>query len=261
MKKKYEHIKSNIIQHSLIITLNRPNKRNALNPKMINEIQEVFDINKKNNNIRVILIESSSNVFCAGADIEYLNKIKEFSYEDNLIDSKTLMKLFKTMLSYPKLIISKVCGAAMGGGCGIVTASDIIFATHNSKFGYPEVKIGFTPALVSTFLIQKINLSNTQELLLSGKIIDGEKAKKIGLVNFLFSEKDIHKKILQFVDDFATETSSDSIQKTKEILYSNLEIDKKLEQAAKFNADSRKNADFKKGITAFLNKKKINWSK
>ena len=261
MNKKYEHIKSEIVNNIVSITLNRPNKKNALNPKMIHEFQEVLNIYQNNPSIRIILISSSSNTFCAGADIEYLEKISRFSYEENLEDSKKLMSLFKTMLHYPKLIISKVCGAALGGGCGIMTASDLVFATNDSKFGYPEVKIGFTPALVSTFLIERINISNTRKLLLTGEIIDAKKGKNMGLINYLCTKKNITNEINNFIEKFTNETSPDAIHSTKKTIYSILEMDRKLEKAAKINAKARMNEDFKKGIQAFLNKTSINWNK
>jgi methylglutaconyl-CoA hydratase len=260
MKQQYKYIKVDITRHCLIITLNRTKKKNALNPIMITEIQNILDSNKENEHIRAILINSSSNVFCAGADLEYLNEIRQFSYKENLKDSKILMSLFQTMLSYPKIIISKVCGAALGGGCGIVTASDIIFASKEAHFGYPEVKIGFTPALVSSFLIEKINLSNVRELFLTGKMIDAHQAKDIGLINFLCSINNIDQQINIFIQKFITETSPQSIQKTKQLLYEQTNMERKLEEAAELNAKSRMNNDFKKGIRMFLEKKTINWN-
>ncbi len=164
MDKTYDYIKTKKHNRFLHLILNRKEKKNALNPKMIYEIQDVFNTYKMNKNIRIILISSNSDVFCAGADVEYLQKIKNFSHTENLNDSKLLMQLFKTMLTYPKLIISQVSGYAIGGGCGLITASDIIFATEESKFGYPEVKIGFIPALVSTFLTKKIRENDAREL-------------------------------------------------------------------------------------------------
>ena len=259
MQQQYQHISSNIQNYSLIITLSRVEKKNALDPIMIKNLQEILDDNKNNHNIRVVVLQSSSDVFCAGADIEYLHKMRNFSYEDNLNDSKQLMLLFKTILSYPKLIISKVDGAALGGGCGIVTASDIVFATQKSSFGYPEVKIGFTPALVSAFLMEKVNLTNTRELLLSGKIINAEKAQKIGLINFIHTEAQLNKEMDIFIKKIITKTSPDSIHATKQILYTQLDIDNKLERAAEFNAKSRMSNDFKKGIQLFLEKKPHNW--
>ncbi|MBE37916.1 MAG: methylglutaconyl-CoA hydratase [Flavobacteriales bacterium] len=260
MKQQYKYIKVDITRHCLTITLNRIKKKNALNPTMITEIQNILDSNKENDNIRTVLINSSSSVFCAGADLEYLNEIRQFSYKENLTDSQILMSLFQTMLSYPKLIISKVCGAALGGGCGIVTASDIIFATKEAHFGYPEVKIGFTPALVSSFLIEKINLSNVRELFLTGKIIDAHQAKDISLINFICSTNNIDEEINVFTQKFITKTSPQSIQTTKQLLYEQTHMKEKLEEAAKLNAKSRMNNDFKKGIRMFLEKQTINWN-
>ena len=170
------------------------------------------------------------------------------------------MQLFKTMLTYPKLIISQVSGYAIGGGCGLITASDIIFATEESKFGYPEVKIGFIPALVSTFLTKKIRENDARELLLTGKLIDAKKAKEIGLINYTSTLKNIHKEIKQFIETTIKTTSENSIKETKEMLYKWLNLEQKLEKAAELNALNRKTEDFKKGITSFLNKENINWS-
>jgi len=259
MKKKPQHIKVQAKKQVLRIVLHRPSKKNALNPKMINEIQEALDNYKENHIIKVILILSNSDVFCAGADIEYLKKIKTASYEENLKDSKKLMQLFKTMLLYPKLIISKISGAAIAGGCGIMTASDIAFATNDSVFGYPEVRIGFVPALVSTFLIKKIHESNTRELLLTGKTINAKKAKEIGLINYIYEETKIDEKIDSFIKDVICNTSTNSIAETKKMMYMWLGLEKNLKKAAEFNAKNRKTKDFKKGITSFLNKRKINW--
>ena len=227
---------------------------------MINEMQNAFNSNINNKNIRVVLISSSCNVFCSGADLKYLEQIVNFNYEEHLEDSKKLMSLFKTMLTYPKIIISKVSGAAIAGGCGIMTASDIIFATDESRFGYPEVKIGFIPALVSTILISKINETKTRELLLTGKIINAKEAYKIGLIHYLYHEDDINNEILKFIQHFTKTTSSKSIQRTKKIMYDTLQLDNKLNKAAEFNAKSRMEDDFKKGVNAFLKKEIINWN-
>ena len=259
MNIKPRYIKVETKEQVLRIVLHRPKKKNALNPQMINEIQEALDLHKGNNIIKVILISSDSDVFCAGADIEYLKKIKTASYKENLLDSEKLMHLFKTMLLYPKLIISKISGAAVGGGCGIITASDITFATENSVFGYPEVRIGFVPALVTTFLINKINESNTRELLLTGNLINAKKAKEIGLINHICDEKKIDKKIDGFINDIIGNTSINSIAETKKMIYTWLDLEKKLKKAAEFNAKNRKTKDFKKGVTSFLMKRKINW--
>ena len=164
------------------------------------------------------------------------------------------------MLTYPKLIISKVEGVAIAGGCGITTASDIVFSTEEGKFGYPEVKIGFIPALVSTFLTKKINEQHARELLLTGKLINAKSALDIGLINYVYQKNKIDFHIQKFIEKHIKTTSSNSIYETKKMLYNWLDLDKKLNQAAEFNALNRKSIDFKKGLSCFLNKKEIDWS-
>lgn len=260
MKITPTHIKVIGKNKILNIILNRPKKKNALNPRIIQEIQDTLNNSRNNPNINSIIISSSSNTFCAGADLEYLKKIKDFSYEDNLNDSKLLMKLFQTMISYPKIIIAKVCGHAIGGGCGLVTASDIVFATDNSKFAYPEVKIGFVPALVSTFLINKIGEKNARELLLTGQTIDATKAKEIGLINYIYNNDNIDEEISKLTTHIANNISKKSIAETKKMMYKWLDLNDKLKKAAEFNAKNRKTSDFKKGISGFLNKNSVNWN-
>ncbi|MDC0189375.1 enoyl-CoA hydratase/isomerase family protein [Flavobacteriales bacterium] len=254
-------IKLKIHRHFINIIFNRPSKKNALNTRMIDEIKNTLRDFKDNKQIKIILFSSESDIFCAGADLESLQRIKDFSYDENLKDSINLMELFKTMLTYPKLIISKVEGAAIAGGCGITTASDIVFATEEAKFGYPEVKIGFIPALVSTFLTKKINEQHARELLLTGKLINAKSALDIGLINYICQKNKIDIHIKGFVEKHIKTTSSNSIYETKQMLYHWLDLDKKLNQAAEFNALNRKSEDFKKGISCFLSKREIDWIK
>ncbi len=261
MEHHYQHIQSKTNNNVLSILLDRPLKRNALHPAMISEIQHVLETYKDSESIRVVLISSTSSVFSAGADIKYLEKMLKFSYEENLLDSQKLMNLLKTMLSYPKLIIAKIVGPAIAGGCGLVTASDITFSEQHSIFGYPEVKIGFVPALVSSLLMSKINGTQMRDLLLTGKTINAQEAHSIGLINYVCDQKSINTEINTFIKKFCTETSPNSIKITKEIIYLSQNLEAKLEEAAKINAKSRMDDDFKKGVTAFLKKQTINWGK
>lgn len=261
MKEIPQHIKIEVNSQVVNIIFNRPEKRNALNSQMIDEIQQTLNTYKKNKKIKIILFSSNSTVFCAGADIKYLQKIKDFSFEENLKDSNKLMKLFKTILLYPKLIISKINGPAIAGGCGLATACDITFATEKSVFGYPEVRIGFIPALVSTFLTHKINGTQLRELLLTGKIIDSKTAQNIGLVNYVYKNSEIDQKVDDFIKEILKKTSIDSIAETKKMIYLWLGLEKKLKKSAVLNAESRKTDNFKKGIAAFLNKTKLDWGK
>jgi methylglutaconyl-CoA hydratase len=162
------------------LILNRLEKKNALNFDYIKAIKSALDEMAKNTEVKVLVIKSNSDVFCAGADLEYLISLKENSYEDNLKDTRHIAELFDMIYNFPKLTIAQVEGHAIAGGCGIATAADFCYATPEAKFGYSEVKIGFIPALVSVYLIKKIGETKARELLLTGKLVarsGGRKAR------------------------------------------------------------------------------------
>ena len=165
------------------LILNRLEKKNALNYEYIKAIKATLDEMAQNIDVKVLVIKSNSDVFCAGADLEYLISLKENSFEDNLKDTKHIAELFDKIYNFPKLTIAQVEGHAIAGGCGIATAADFCYATPEAKFGYSEVKIGFIPALVSVYLIKKIGETKARELLLTGKLVAGEEAEKLGLIN------------------------------------------------------------------------------
>ena len=242
------------------VILNRPAKKNALNNLLISELTQVFNDLNKNNNCRVIILSSSSEVFCSGADLDSLKIMQNQDENDNLEDSKKLMELFKSILYSSKLTIAKVDGVAIAGGCGLATACDIIFASEKAKFGYSEVRIGFVPALVSVFISQRINYSNAKELFLTGKLINAEKAKNINLINYLVNSDQLESEINNFCMKFIQNSSPESVKITKELLLNFMELENKFEIAKDINSKSRKNKDCIIGINAFLNKEKINWA-
>jgi methylglutaconyl-CoA hydratase len=167
------------------------------------------------------------------------------------------MKLFQQIYNSPKLIISKVQGDAIAGGCGLITVCDLIIAADSSRFGYTEVNIGFVPAIVSQFLINRIGVSKSKELLLTGKILSAQEAKEIGLINHSIKKDNLENYVITLATHLIQETSEKSIALTKEL--TNKLSQKDLEWAAEINAKSRENNDFKKGIESFLNKEKISW--
>ena len=239
------------------ISLERPEKRNALNKTFIDELKEVFQKAKNDKNCKLIILQAIGKTFCSGADLAYLKDLITNSYSQNLQDSKNLMSLFKQIYELPKIIIAKVQGDAIAGGCGLISLCDIIVSNKEAKFGYPEVKIGFVPAIVSHFLIKKIGLAKSNTLLLSGKIINSQEAKNIGLIDEIVLDENLDKYVSEFAKKLIKSTSSESIVLTKKII--NKVDEKLLEEASTINAKSRESDDFKKGINAFLNKKSIKW--
>ncbi|MBU6325639.1 MAG: enoyl-CoA hydratase/isomerase family protein [Bacteroidetes bacterium] len=246
----------------LTLTLNRPEKRNALNPDLTNMLRDALEVGMNRGDIRVIIINSSGDAFCAGADLAYLQQIRNNSFEENVQDSMNLKALFELIIKGPKPVIAAVRGAALAGGCGLANACDICFATPAAQFGYTESKIGFIPALVSIFLQRKINGSIARELLISGRIFKSEEAKLHGIVHHIVEEETLDKHVMEFARHLAGSTSGQSIALTKELLWNSsaLGLDEGMNLAASMNARARASEDCIKGIDAFLNKEKISWS-
>lgn len=261
MEKKLQLINISINNRIGKIELNRPEKRNALSPELIEELKLVFNSYKDNSNVKIIVLKANGEAFCAGADLEYLQKMQNFTYEENLADSVALSKLFEVIYTYPKIVIAQVEGHALAGGAGLALVCDFIYSAPEAKFGFTEVKIGFVPALVSFFLVRKIGEARARDLLLSGRLITSEKAFEFGFINEVISADKIENEVIKAAVKLSETTSGQSIQTIKQML---LDIDKQgisesLSKLAEINAKARLNTDCIKGISAFLNKQSVKW--
>lgn len=243
------------------ITLNRPEKRNALNDEMVKELKETFHQAEGDAEVKLIILKANGTVFSAGADLEYLKKLQQYSYKENLEDSKNLMMLFLQIYRYPKLVIAQVEGHAIAGGCGLATVCDLCYAVPEAEFGYSEVQIGFIPAIVSVFLSKKIGEGTAREYLLTGRRITASEAVASGLINGLFEKDVIDRQIYDLAVKLCTSTSVQSIAQTKKLLADSAgkPLEEALRLAAERNARARANEDCQKGIAAFLAKKKPEW--
>ena len=237
-----------------IITLNRPEKRNALHPDLVKQLKDKLKEIEKDDDVKSVIITGAGKAFCAGADLSYLNDLSKFSSVENEKDSEELAGLFLMIYKYPKPIIAAVNGAAIAGGCGLASVCDIIVAhPEHAKFGYSEVKIGFLPAIVSTFLIRRVGEGLARELLISGKIISGERAYQIGFANYLNNNAlDGAIEVTSNINN----NSSLSMKMTKNMIetVSNLSVDDSVNYCVRLNAVSRASDDFKNGIKSFLKK-------
>jgi methylglutaconyl-CoA hydratase len=244
------------------ITLNRPEKRNALNYEVVKELKEAFAQAEKDSEAKVIVLCAEGNSFCAGADLEYLQSLQKFNHEENLKDSHHLMELYKNIYTHKKVVIAQVNGHAIAGGCGLVSVCDYAFSAPDANYGYTETRIGFIPAIVMTFLIRKIGEAKAKELLLAGEIIHAFDAKSYGLVNWVVEDKD---KLADTVFDFAkglcNNNSAQSMALTKKMIseIQTMPLDQALHYAAGKNAEARATEDCKRGIASFLNKEKLQW--
>ena len=243
------------------ITLNRPEKRNALNAQFVSELKEAFTHAEKDTDCKVIVLKAKGDAFCAGADLAYLQELQSNSYDKNLADSTHLMELFQQIYTLPKVVIAQVQGHAIAGGCGLASVCDLAIATTESKFGYSEVKIGFIPAIVSVFLIKQIGVAKSKELLLTGKIVSAEDAQSFGLINKVSAKEKLESSVMDIVQSLVNTASADSLALTKLLIneVSDKSISEGFKWAAEMNAKARETNDCKKGIAAFLNKEKLNW--
>lgn len=243
------------------IILNRPEKRNALSDEMVNALKEAFRNAIKDAEIKVIILKANGEAFCAGADLAYLQKLQNNSFDENLADSQNLRELFQMIYESPKVVIAQVEGPAIAGGAGLAGICDFVFVVPDMKMAYTEVRIGFVPALVMVFLLRKINESHARQLLLEGGMIDAQRALELGIVNRIIEKDKIEEEVFSFAQKLVLKNAGSSMALTKEMIAAiqSMELNEALDYAARKNATARESADCKKGISAFLEKRKIEW--
>ncbi len=237
------------------ITLNRPEKRNALNEALIAEIKRSLDQASADENVRVIVVSGAGKDFCSGADLSALQKIAQASVSDNAEDARSLLDLFLKIRQIRVPVIAAVKGRALAGGCGLASACDLVLASESARFGYPEVKIGFVPAMVLAILRRNVSEKRAFELLTRGEEIDAARAKEIGLVNQVFTDESFDADVSQYLRRF-TEVSSTAVALTKGLLYQvdGLTFADALETGADVNVIARLTEDCQQRIAGFLNK-------
>lgn len=243
------------------LTLNRPEKRNALSGQLVFELKDALLRAEADTHTKVIVLNAQGTVFSAGADLDYLQQLQHNTYEENLTDSSALAELFNLIYKNKKVVIAQVEGHAIAGGCGLATVCDFTYAVPDASFGYTEVKIGFIPAIVSIFLMRKLGEVKAKELLLTGKLISAEEAAKIGLINEVVSADQIADKVFNLATQLCEQTSAQSLDMTKQLINAvqEMSIEDALRFTAEMNAKARASADCKKGIASFLSKEKIKW--
>jgi len=243
------------------VTLNRPEKRNALGPEMVAGLVRAFEKLLADDAVKVIILRANGDAFCAGADLAYLQEMQHYSYEENLSDSTRLKDLFLQIYLSKKVVIAQVQGAALAGGCGLITVCDFVFAVPEAKFGYTEVKIGFVPAIVMVFLIRKIGEARARQLLLTGDLIPAEAAVTSGLVTRVVARDQLESEVTEFARQLIATASAQSLAMTKRMMaeVQQLPLEEALVFACQQNAHARRTDDCKKGIDGFLRKQGITW--
>lgn len=244
------------------ITLNRPEKRNALSPELVDELKVAFSKMQNNSDVKVVVLQANGKVFCAGADLAYLQQLQGFSHEENVQDSGSLSELFRMIYEFPKVVIAKVHGHAIAGGCGLASVCDFILTVPDAKFGYTEVRIGFVPAIVSYFLIKKIGESRARQYLLTGDLYDATFFARSGLIyEVAAGQEELEESVQQLALKLINRNSEQSMRLTKSLVaeIGSMTLDEAMTYAAHVNADARATDDCIKGIGAFLAGESLSW--
>jgi methylglutaconyl-CoA hydratase len=243
-----------------IITLNRPEKRNAVSFQLVEDLLGALAAIEKSES-QVVIITGAGKAFCAGLDLEELKSLIGKSQEQNLKDSATMGTLFRTIYDYPKPTIAAVNGAAIAGGTGIATMCDFTLAVPEAKFGYTEVKIGFVPAIVSSYLVFQVGHKIARDLLMTARLFDAAQAHRYGLVNEIVPAENLMTRARELAN-VLLENSPSSVQATKRLIngFVKEQLDIQVAAAVKDNARIRTTADFKEGVSSFLEKRKPVWT-
>jgi methylglutaconyl-CoA hydratase len=241
----------------LWVTLDDPDRANALSPVMIGELTRLYRRRWREEGVRAVLLSGAGRNFSAGADLEHLRSLRDAGHEENLRDSQRLRDLFESVLRQDALTIALVHGACVAGGCGLATAHDFVVAAQDARFLYSEVRIGFVAALVATFLPLRLRGSDLRELLLNPQFVDARKALEIGLVNRLTPAEDLRAVGEALAAQILETASSESIARTKKLLLDVLgrPLGDAMAVAAEVNAAARATADCRRGIATFLETK------
>ena len=237
------------------ITLNRPEKRNALNDAVIAGVRRGLKSASVDERVRVVVIAGAGKDFCSGADLSALQKIAGASVAENTEDARLLLELFSLIRELPIPVVAAVTGRALAGGCGLATACDLVLASASARFGYPEVKIGFVPAMVMAILRRNVSEKRAFELITRGAEIGADQAKEFGLVNHVFPDQSFSEDVTRYVAEFE-KTSRSAISLTKTLLYQmdGMSFPEALETGADVNVIARLTDDCQQQISKFLNK-------
>jgi methylglutaconyl-CoA hydratase len=242
-----------------MITLSRPEKRNAITAEMIAELLSAFS-EVEASPARVLILTGSGKAFCSGMDLEALKTLATQSPTEQREDADRFARLCLRIWSFPKPTIAAVNGPAIAGGCGLATLCDFTMAVPEAKFGYPEVRIGFLPAVVSVFLIRQIGEKRARDLLLTGRIIDAVEAHRLGLVTQIVPAKELMIAAQILAADLLA-CSPVSLHMTKKLIrdFAAPELARELELAAAASAQIRTTLDFQEGLASFLEKRPPRW--
>lgn len=260
MAAMYTTLKLTLEAKIATVTLSRAEKRNAISHRLIDEFLAAL-LEVENSSAQVLIVTGEGKAFCAGLDLEDLQALVTQTAEENLRHSQRIATLCRSLYEFPKTTIAAVNGAAIAGGAGLATLCDFTLASTAASFGYTEVRIGFVPAIVSAYLLRQVGEKHARDLLLTGRIITAEEAYRMGLVNEVVEPVHLETGARQLAEQLL-ENSPASLRATKALLrdYAKDALERDVQRGMEANASMRMSADFKEGVSSFLERRKPHWS-
>jgi len=257
----FQYLEYSVENRVAYLTLNRPEKRNALNNTLVGELTQAVRMAEEADDVKVVVLRGNGKAFCAGADLDYLQQMQSFTAEENLADSAGLAGMFLGIYRSSKPFIAQIEGHAIAGGCGLASVCDFSFAVPEAQFGYTEVRIGFVPAIVMAFLLRKVGETRARAWLLSGDLFPAETAANHGIITNTIAKEEIAEYVKTFAERLCTQNSSSSMALTKKMIADvpQFPIDEGIAFAARMNALSRSTPDCMRGIASFLHKEELRW--
>jgi methylglutaconyl-CoA hydratase len=243
------------------VYLNRPDRRNALNTELLNELRTALTELESNDRVRVVIVSGEGQAFCSGLDLEELQRMHRRSFEESLADSRRYADVLKQIYLYSKPVIAGLNGPAIAGGCGLASVCDLVVAARSARLGYTEAKIGFVAAIVSYFLARNVGEKAARDLLFTARHVDAEEACRLGLVNEIVDDTELPTRVRELSRQLCA-NSAQSIRASKALLARTIspDLDEALDYACELNARSRSSADCIEGVAAFLEKRPPKWA-
>jgi methylglutaconyl-CoA hydratase len=237
------------------VALNRPERRNALDQELLTELREALHASSVDGSVRVVVLAGEGKDFCSGMDLNTFASDASGGLAKFQAEARNMAGLLLDMRRHPRPIVAAVQGRALGGGCGIATAADIVLAADSAQFGYPEINIGFVPAIVMAILRRLVSEKRAFELVASGEIISAQTALALGMINRVFDVEGFEQGVEEFVTSLASKSSS-ALTLAKELFYRTdaMQFEAAVEAGAVVNGLARTTEDFKRGIDKFLKK-------
>ncbi|NIT37365.1 MAG: enoyl-CoA hydratase/isomerase family protein [candidate division Zixibacteria bacterium] len=257
----YETITFDAQGPAVWVTLSRDDVRNAFNGQMLADLLDAFAAAPEVPGGRVVVLTGVGSAFCAGADLNWMRAVRDFTYEQNLEESNQVAAVMRRIYDCPLPTIARVNGPAIGGGAGLVACCDLAVASEKARFSLSEVKLGLIPSCISPYVIRKIGEGNARELFLTGERISAEKAREIGLVNEVTKEGELDVVIAKWVNQLIT-SGPVAITKCKELIRNvpRMDLDEAGPYTAEMIAKMRTSDEGQEGMAAFLEKRKPGWA-